>query len=132
MPPGFSHTFQMRRPISLPLSQRVLSTVRDVQESVIPLVLLVDLGEQRPRLRRGAAHEEVDGLVGGDGGAARLVDVLVDDVLELADEHAAGHQELLLLDVREVGARGPLADHGDAVWVLRQDALRLRAPLLEG
>mmetsp|Transcript_52501 Transcript_52501/g.151288 ORF Transcript_52501/g.151288 Transcript_52501/m.151288 type:complete len:215 (-) Transcript_52501:252-896(-) len=107
-----------------PLSQRVLRTVHDVQEPVVRLKLLVDLGHQRARPRPSAVHREVNGLVRGPGPRRGLIDLLVDDVFELGKAPSTRHKKLFLVNVRQVGSSRPLADDGDAVRVLLEEAKR--------
>merc|ERR550532_3394375 len=76
-------------------------------------------------------HKEVYRLIRGDGCVCRLVDVLVNYVLELTTKHRAGHQELFLVHIGEVRAQRPLANHWDAIRILCKDPLGLRTSLLE-
>merc|ERR1740123_623843 len=76
----------------------VLGAVVQVQKSVIASVRLVDLRHQSTRLRSGASNEQVDRLIRRDWSSTRLIEVLVNDVLELPAEHRAWNQELLLVD----------------------------------
>ena len=68
-----------------------------------------------PGLRQSAVHEQVDGLVGTEGQA------LAQDPHELSDGHFKRHQELVLVQVNQVGLGCSLNDDRNAVRVLLQD-----------
>ena len=100
-------------------AERVFSAVRDVQETVAVLLLLVDRGHQRRGRWQDVVDENENGLL-----RAKL-DALADHVHELAHGQVRGHQVLLLVDVGDVAAVVLLADDRDSVRVLCPDALRL-------
>lgn len=78
--------------------------IRDVQEAILILVLLIDTAHQRSRRRQHLIHEDEDGLLGAQ------LDALADHVDELADREVRGHQVLLLVDGGDVGFLDFLAD----------------------
>lgn len=78
--------------------------LRDVQEAVLVLVLLVDGGHQRGGRRQDLIDEDEDGLLG------RELDALADHVDELADGEVGWDQVLLLVDGRDVRLLHLLAD----------------------
>lgn len=78
--------------------------LRDVQEAVLVLVLLVDGGHERGGRRQDLVDEDEDGLLG------RELDALADHVDELADGEVGGDQVLLLVDGRDVRLLHLLAD----------------------
>lgn len=89
------------------VSQALLScrgSLRDVEEAVLVLVLLVDGGHERCGRRQDLVDEDEDGLLG------RQLDALADDVDELADSEVGGDQVLLLVDGRDVRLLHLLAD----------------------
>jgi len=97
-------------------------------------MLVVDLLHHGPSFRcHATVSEEINGLVRGNRCTATtlllmaLVDVLMDDVFELPNEHCTRHQELFLLDRGEVGAGRLLAYHRHPVRVLRPDSGRFTA-----
>ena len=59
-------------------SERIFGAVRDVQETVVALVGIVDFAHQRAGLGRGVVDEQIDRLIGVDG--VLLRHVLVDAV----------------------------------------------------
>ena len=69
-----------------------LRYVRDVKESVLVLVLLVDAAHQRGGRGQHLVDEDEDGLF------RRQLDALADHVDELADGEVGGDQVLLLID----------------------------------
>ncbi len=69
---------------------------RDVQETILVLVFLVDGAHQRRRRRQHLVDEDEDGLF------RRQLDALADDIDELADGQVGGDQVLLLVDGGDV------------------------------
>lgn len=61
------------------LERRSVEDIRDVEETVFVLVLLVDGAHQRGSWRQDLVDEDEDGLLGGE------FDPLADDIDELAD-----------------------------------------------
>jgi hypothetical protein len=82
----------------------VAKCLRDVQEAVLVLVLLIDRGHQRGGRRQDLIDEDEDGLL------RRELDALADHVDELADGEVGGDQVLLLVDSRDVRLLHLLAD----------------------
>ena len=78
--------------------------VRDVEEAVLVLVLLVDGGHERSGRGEDLVNEDEDGLLG------RKLDALADHVDELAHGEIGGDQVLLLIDGRDVRLLNLLAD----------------------
>jgi hypothetical protein len=78
--------------------------LRDVEEAVLVLVLLVDGGHERSGRREDLVDEDEDGLLG------RELDALADHVDELAHGEIGGDQVLLLIDGRDVRLLDLLAD----------------------
>lgn len=66
--------------------------VRDVEESVLVLVLLVDAAHKSGRRWQNLVDKDEDGLLG------RKLDTLADNVDELADSEVCRDQVLLLVD----------------------------------
>ena len=79
--------------------------VRDVEEAVLILVLLVYRAHKSGCGRQDLVDEDEDGLVRGQ------LDALPDDVAKLADSEVRGHQVLLLVDGRDVRLLDLLADY---------------------
>lgn len=124
--------------------------VRDVKETVLILVFLVDRAHQRRRRRQDLVDEDEDGLLGAQ------LDTLADDIDELSDGEIGRDEVLLLVDRGDVGLLNLLADdllsdlsataivsksiddhrgcwtYGNAIGVLLADALGLSLALLEG
>lgn len=78
--------------------------LRDVEEAVLVLVLLVDGGHERSGRGEDLVDEDEDGLLG------RELDALADHVDELAHGEIGGDQVLLLIDGRDVRLLDLLAD----------------------
>lgn len=78
--------------------------LRDVEEAVLVLVLLVDGGHERSGRGEDLVNEDEDGLLG------RKLDALADHVDELAHGEIGGDQVLLLIDGRDVRLLNLLAD----------------------
>ena len=79
--------------------------VRDVQEAVLVLVLLIYGGHEGSGRRQDLVDEDEDGLL------RRELDSLADHVDELADGEICGDEVLLLVDGRDVGLLDLLADN---------------------
>ena len=93
----------------------VVGYVRDIQEPILILVLLVDAAHQRGSRRQDLIDEDENGLL-----RAKL-DALADDVDELAHGEVGGDEVLLLVDGRDVALLHLLADH---LYLLCQQAAR--------
>ena len=78
--------------------------LRDVEEAVLVLVLLVDGGHERSGRREDLVNEDEDGLLG------RKLDAFADHVDELAHGEVGRDQVLLLIDGRDVRLLDLLAD----------------------
>ena len=81
------------------------SNVRDVQEAVLVLVLLVYRAHKSGCGRQDLVDEDEDGLLG------RQLNALADNVDELADGEIGGNQVLLLVDGRDIGLLNLLANN---------------------
>jgi hypothetical protein len=79
--------------------------LRDVEEAIFVLVLLVDAAHQRRCGRQHFIDENEDGLLG------RKLDALADYVDKLSDGQVGRHQILLLVDRGNIGFLDLLADH---------------------
>ena len=79
--------------------------LRDVQESILILVLLVDRAHKRGGRRKDLVDEDEDGLL-----RAQL-NALADHVHELADGEVGWDEVLLLVDGRDVRLLDLLADN---------------------
>lgn len=86
-------------------SSNKAANVRDVEEAVLVLVLLVDARHEGGRGRQDLVDEDEDGLFG------RELDTLADDVDKLADGQVRGDQVLLLVDGGNVGLFDLFADY---------------------
>jgi len=106
--------------------QRREPNLRDVKETVLVLVLLVDAAHQRSGRRQNLIDEDEDGLLWAQ------LDALPNHIDELANCEIRGDEILLLIDRRDVGLFNLLADDGDTVGVLGADALGLCLTLLKG
>jgi hypothetical protein len=80
----------------LEAAEGVLAAVRNVQEAVLVLVLLVDARHQGGGRRQDLVDEDEDGLFGAE------LDALADDVDELAHGQVGGDEVLLLVDGGDV------------------------------
>ena len=78
--------------------------LRDVQETVLILVLFVDAAHQGSSGRQDLVDEDEDGFLG------RELDSLSDHIDELADGEICRYQILLLVDRGNVGLFNFLAD----------------------
>lgn len=94
---------------------RILN-IRDVQETILVLVLLVDAAHERSSRWQHLIHEDEDGLLWAQ------LDALADDIDELADGEIRRDEVLLLIDGSDIGLLDFLADDGNAVGVLLADA----------
>jgi hypothetical protein len=83
--------------------------VRDVEEAILVLVLLVYRAHQGGRRRQDLIDEDEDGLLG------RQLDALADYVDELTDGEVCRYEVLLLVDGRDVRLLDLLADNLSAV-----------------
>lgn len=77
---------------------------RDVQESILILVLFVNAAHEGRSRREHLVDEDEDGLLW------RELDALADDVNELTNGEICGNQVLLLVDGCDVGLLDLLAD----------------------
>lgn len=68
-----------------------------------------------PCLRQGPVDEEIDGFVGAEGQS------LSEDPHELGDRDFEGDEELVLVQVHQVGFRCSLDNDRDPVGILLQD-----------
>lgn len=119
-----------------------VADLRDVQETILILVLIVDRTHQSGGGRQDFIHEDENGLLGGQ------LDSLADNIDELADRQVCRDEVLLLVDGGYVGLFNFLADdlyfllvayhfHGcqctyrDAISVLLSDAVGFGLALLE-
>lgn len=80
------------------------ANVRDVEEAVLVLVLLVYRAHESGSGRQDLIDEDEDGLL------RRQLDALADNVDKLADGKVGGNQVLLLVDGRDVRLLDLLAD----------------------
>lgn len=71
--------------------------VRDIQEPILILMLLIDAAHQRSRWRQDLINEDEDSLLG------RELDALADDIDELAHGEVGRHKILLFVDGCDVG-----------------------------
>lgn len=79
--------------------------VRDVEEAVLILVLLVYRAHKSGCGRQDLVDEDEDGLLG------RQLNALADNVDELANGEVGGNQVLLLVDGRDIGLLDLLANN---------------------
>jgi hypothetical protein len=82
--------------------------VRDVQEAVLVLVLLVYGAHECSCRRQHFIDEDENGLL------RRELNPLADHIDELADGEIGGHEVLLLVDGRDIRLLDLLADNLDA------------------
>lgn len=106
-------------------TKRVLARVRQIQEPIGVLVLLVQLRHQHGRRREDVVDEDEDGLLGGE------FDALTNDKHKLPDGQFSRHQVLLLVDLWNVRLFDALANHWNSVWVFQSNAVGFGAALLE-
>lgn len=78
--------------------------IRDVQEPILVLVLLVYRAHQSSRRRQDLIDKDEDGLLG------RQLDALPYNVDELANREIGGDEVLLLVDGRDIALLDLLAD----------------------
>jgi hypothetical protein len=93
----------------LPESARGGSGIRDVQETVLVLVLLIYRAHESGSRWQDLIDEDEDGLL------RRQLDALADHVNELADCQVCGDQVFLLVDGRDVRLLDLLANNLGAV-----------------
>ena len=91
--------------VALRGAKGVLAAVRDVQEAVLILVLLVD-----GRHERGGGWQDVATHKDEDRLLRTELDALADDVHELAHREVGGYQVLLLVNLRNLALLRLLAD----------------------
>lgn len=101
---GVAVTFVLAR-MSCSKSDTLGVCLRDVEEAVLVLVLLVDGGHEGSSRREDLVDEDEDGLLG------RKLDALADHVDELAHGQVGRDQVLLLIDGRDVRLLDFLADN---------------------
>jgi hypothetical protein len=87
------------------VSRDVKEDVRDVQEAVLVLVLLIYRTHESGSRRQDLIDEDEDGLL------RRQLNALADHVDELADCQVCGNQVLLLVDGRDVALLDLLANN---------------------
>lgn len=78
--------------------------IRDVQETVLILVLFVDAAHESRSGWQNFVNEDEDGLLGAE------LDALADDIDELADGQICGDEILLLVDSSDVRLLDLFAD----------------------
>jgi hypothetical protein len=78
--------------------------IRNVQETILVLVFLVDAAHERGGGRQDLVDEDEDGLLGAE------LDALADYIDELTDSQIGGHEVLLLVDGGNVRLLDLLAD----------------------
>lgn len=78
--------------------------LRDVQEAVLVLVLLVNAAHEGGSGRQDLIDEDEDGLLGAE------LDALADNVDELSNGEIGGHQVLLLVDCGDIRLLDLFAD----------------------
>jgi len=110
----------------LETSKGVLAGVRDVQEAILILVLLIDAAHESCSGWQDLIDEDEDCLLWGE------LYALADYVDELTDCEVGRDQILLLVDRGNIRLLDFLADDWDTVGVLLADALGLSLALLEG
>lgn len=79
--------------------------VRNVQEAILILVLLIYRAHESGGRRQDLINEDEDGLL------RRQLDALADHVDELSDGQVGGYQVLLLVDGRDIRLLDLLADN---------------------
>ena len=79
--------------------------VRDVEEAVLVLVLLIDRAHECSGRWQNLVDEDEDGLLGAE------LDALADHIDELSDGEICWHKVLLLVDRRDVRLLDLLADN---------------------
>jgi len=82
----------------------VHDNLRNVKESVLVLVLLINATHEGCGRRKDLVDEDEDGLLG------RQLDALADNIDELTDGQVGGDEVLLLVDGGNVGLLNLLAD----------------------
>ena len=87
------------------VQEKEMCDVRNIQEPILILVLLIDTAHQCSRWWQNFINEDEDGLLW------RKLDALADDVDELPDCEVRWDQVLLLVDGRDVRFLDFLADH---------------------
>lgn len=107
------------------MTERVLARIGNVEEAVLILEVRVDLAHSGGRLRDGLVDEQENGLLRGE------LDAFADDPHELRYRDVVGHEELALVDLRDLRVGYALDHHRDAVRVLGADLLGLAFALLQ-
>ena len=110
--------------VSICLGARPGSDVRNVQEAILVLVLLVYRAHESSSGWQDLVDEDEDGLL------RRKLNPLTDHVDELADGEIGGYQVLLLVDGCDVGLLDLLANNLRAVswraWCWRSSGANVR------
>ncbi len=106
-------------------AESVLGRVLHVEEAVVVFAGLVKFAHEGTSARGRVFDEKVDSGLGTDarliGRLHLLLEMLVDNVLELATKHRAGNEELLFVDLGQSGSRSLLDDHRNAIRILGED-----------
>lgn len=87
-----------------PRKSKVVVDLRDVQEAILVLVLVVDAAHESSSWREDLIDEDEDGFLGAE------LDALADYVDELTDSKIGGYEVLLLVDGGNVRLLNLLAD----------------------
>merc|ERR1719223_736222 len=109
----------------------VFGTVRDVQEAIVSLVLVIYIRHQGSCLWRSCTHEKIDRLIRSYRSIGHLIDVLVYNVLEFTAEHGPRNQEFFFVNIGKIGTLSFLTNNRNTVWILGQYSLRFCSAFLK-
>uniref|UniRef100_A0A7S0DNS9 Uncharacterized protein n=1 Tax=Amorphochlora amoebiformis TaxID=1561963 RepID=A0A7S0DNS9_9EUKA len=110
--------------LSLKGTKSAFSAVGDIEEAIVILMLLIDLGHHSTSGREGIVYKDEDGFL------RRQLNALSDHINELADGEIRRDQVLLLVNVDNIALFGLFTDNGNSIRIFGSDLVRFSFALL--